>query len=102
MTIFTKKMDTSKTTQKISFWVVWVVFLVRHLCSHSYALLLFEKKHVVTNPVRKTSFPTFPSGIEKWTISRMSFFKNQFTFLKMDVFLNHFYDLKYITLYKNI
>jgi hypothetical protein len=41
---------------------------------------------VVTNPVRKTSFPTFLVGNEKWTISRMSFFKNQNTLLENGFF----------------
>jgi hypothetical protein len=51
------------------------------LCSDSYALPLFEKNRFVTEPVRMTSFPTFPSGIEKWTIPSLSIFENQFTFL---------------------
>ena len=82
MKIYFEKMDASKITQKNPFWVIWVVFIVLYLCSDSYAVIQFIKKRVITNPVRKNPFPTFLVGNEKWTISRMSFFQNQFTFLE--------------------
>jgi hypothetical protein len=41
--LFLTKISKHKTTQKNIFRVVWVVFTVLHLCSDSYALLLYIK-----------------------------------------------------------
>jgi hypothetical protein len=64
-----------KTTQKDIVLGSLGSFLVKTLCSDSYALVLFEKKQSVTDPVRKTSFPTFLVGIKKWTRKACPFFK---------------------------